>query len=95
MDKYRLSAKNTTMDYVKIYVRVRVEFLSTGGIVPLSLFWKDGNEFLIDKVKLKERAPCKSGGVLPIRFTVMMQGKEKYLYYEREKERWFVEKEYQ
>ena len=81
------------MNYVKIYVRTVCEFFVDGGIKPLYIEWTDGKVFTIDRVKLVERKPCKSGGVLPRRYTVVIGGKQRYLYYEREKERWFVEKE--
>ena len=60
---------------------------------PLSLFWSDDRQFSIDRVKFIERKPCNSGGVLPKRYTVVINGKQKYLYYEQKNERWFVERE--
>lgn len=82
------------MNYIKIFVSVNAQFNKDGGVTPLSITWADGNKYDIDKVVIKERAPCKSGGVLPFRYTVIISGKIKYLYYEREVERWFIEKEY-
>lgn len=82
------------MNYVKIYVRAVCEFSSDGGIKPLNIEWVDGRKFAIDRVKFVERKPCLSGGVLPRRYTVIMGGQQKYLYYEKEKERWFIEKEF-
>ena len=81
------------MYYEKIFVKVIAEFNSVGGMRPTVIVWEDGERFNIDKVKFIERAPCKSGGVLPIRFTVQVSGQTKFLYYERAKERFFVERE--
>ena len=82
------------MNYIKVFISVIAFFDKDGGIKPKTILWADGNEYQIDKVVLRERAPCKSGGVLPFRYTIIMNGQIKYLYYERDKERWFVEKEY-
>lgn len=83
------------MNYVKIYVSVLAEFSASGGLKPLSLTWDDGRKFSIDRVKYIERKPCKSGGILPMRYTVLIDGQERYLYYVRDDARWFVEKLYQ
>ena len=88
-----VNAQNNFMDYEKIYVDVTAEFSRKGGMRPKIIVWGDGQKFEIDNVKEICRAPCKSGGVLPKRYTVTVWGKQKYLYFEREKERWFVERE--
>lgn len=81
------------MAYEKIYVEVTAEFSRQGGMRPKIIVWTDGRKFEVDNVKDICRAPCKSGGVLPKRYTVTVCGERKFLYYEREKERWFVERE--
>ena len=81
------------MIFEKVYVKTVCEFSCSGGILPLYLFWADGKRFDIDRIKIIERAPCKSGGILPERYTVMILGKQKYLYYEEKHKRWFVERE--
>lgn len=81
------------MIYEKVYVKTVCEFSRFGGIKPLYLFWQDGMRYDIEKLKFIDRAPCKSGGVLPERYTVIICGKQKYLYYECDKRRWFVERE--
>ena len=83
------------MIFEKVYVKTVCEFSRSGGILPLYLFWLDGKRFDIDRIKIVERAPCKSGGILPERYTVMILGKQKYLYYEEKHKRWFVEREIQ
>ena len=81
------------MIFEKIYVKTVCEFARVGGIRPLEIIWVDGQRFSVDQVKFIERAPCKSGGILPERYTIMVGGKQKYLYYEQQKKRWFVERE--
>ncbi len=81
------------MYYEKIYLQVIAEFDSVGGMRPTVIVWRDGKRFQIDKIKAVERAPCKSGGVLPIRYTIEVYGQTRFLYYERTNERFFVERE--
>ncbi len=81
------------MAYEKITIDVTVKFLSNGGIKPLYIEWKDGQRYKIDRIIIRETAPCRSGVILVERFRVMISGKERYLYYDKEKEFWFVEKE--
>ena len=80
------------MRYEKIYVEVIVRFLSDGGMRPIELTWKDGSRYIIDKIKFIERAPAKVSALSTTRYTVVICGVEKYLYFEEFKERWFVEK---
>ena len=43
--------------------------------------------------KFIDRAPARVSAVLPMRYTCVMGGREKYLYFEEERLRWFVERE--
>ena len=79
------------MDYKKVHVEVAVNFLKEGGMRPLWIRWEDGRKFLIDRVKFIERASAKVGSLLPVRYTCIVAGREKRLYYEPEDMRWFVE----
>lgn len=80
------------MWYEKIYVDVIVRFNADGGIRPLELIWVDGQKFAIDRIKYVERAPSMVGGIITKRYTVIMNGLEKRLYYDERQERWFVER---
>lgn len=58
---------------------------------PIELKWQDGEVYLIDRVRFAERAPARVSAILPIRYTCLIGGREKYLYFEPEKMQWFVE----
>lgn len=79
------------MNYRKIPVEVVVKFSAEGGMRPLYLVWQDGRKFYVDRVKYCERAPAHVSAVLPVRYTCMIGGKEKQIFYEQESESWFVE----
>lgn len=81
------------MYYEKIYLNVVAEFSAVGGLRPIVIVWQDGKRYIIDRIKSVDRAPCKSGGVLTIRYTIEVSGQTKLLYYERANERFFVERE--
>ncbi|MBQ3219909.1 MAG: hypothetical protein IJB32_04890 [Clostridia bacterium] len=80
------------MRYEKVYVGVIVKFFADGGMRPMEIIWTDGQRFSVDRIKYIERAPSKVGGLLTKRFTVIVSGFEKRLYYEEKQERWFVER---
>ena len=80
------------MRYERVYLDITARFLKEGGIRPLEIIWTDGKRYIIDKIKFIERTPSKAGGTLPYRYTVIIGGLERYLYYEDHAERWFVEK---
>lgn len=77
----------------KVYVDVSVRFDAQGGMTPVSIFWSDGTEYEIDRIlDVRKAASLKAGG-FGLRYTVRIQNRERYLFFEQgEKvERWFVE----
>ncbi len=76
------------MEYKK-YVRVRAEFDGEGNIRPTHIVWDDARVFEIDRIlDIRRCASLKAGG-MGLRYTVRIEGREKYLFYENP--RWFVE----
>ena len=73
----------------KVYVDVTVRFDSDGKMTPLSLIWEDDTVYEIDSVKDVRRAASLKAGGMGIRYTVMVQGRPKFLFFEDPK--WFVE----
>lgn len=74
----------------KIYVDVLAEFSKDGMLMPKAILWEDGRKFVIDQVRdLRRAASLKAGGVGQ-RYTCVICGQEKYLYYE-DNNLWFVE----
>ena len=68
---------------------VNVDIDNAGCIYPRFIRWQDGLIFQIDQVLYKCRAASKKVGGGGIRYTVMIRGKESYLFHEGDK--WFVE----
>lgn len=79
------------MAYKKVCVEILGRFSAEGGLRPVELVWADGKRYSIERVRFVERAPARVGAVLPVRYTCLLNGREKYLYFEPEKMRWFVE----
>ena len=73
----------------KAYVSVNVDIDKEGCIYPRFIRWQDGLIFQIDQVLYKCRAASKKVGGGGIRYTVMIRGKESYLFHEGDK--WYVE----
>ncbi len=84
---------------LRVSVDVTAEFTKEGQMLPRSLVWEDGTQYIIDKVlKCKPAAAMRSGGQGE-RFTIRVRGRERYLFFERSTElsgtnlgRWFVER---
>lgn len=73
----------------KVFVEVTARFDAEGKITPLSLLWEDGTVYEIDRVLDIRRAASLKAGGMGIRYTVRINGKQSYLFYEEP--RWFVE----
>lgn len=66
------------------------EFSKDGRLLPKVIKWEDGRNFEIDKIKDVRRAASLRAGGVGIRYTCVIFGQERYLYYE-ENNMWFVE----
>lgn len=73
----------------KAYVSVNLDVDEDGVIYPRYIRWSNGKLFQIDQLLYKCRAASSkvSGG--GIRYTVLIRGRQTYLYHEGNK--WFVE----
>ena len=67
----------------KLYVTVNEDRLDDGTIIPRSFIWEDGERYEIEKVigKPCKAASTKAGGA-GLRFTVVVEGKTKFLWLE-------------
>lgn len=73
----------------KRYVPVVVRFDEQGKLRPLTIEFDAEHKYLVDKVLDVCRAACQTVGGVGVRYTVRVQGHERYLWLE--KDRWFVE----
>ena len=84
---------------VKTYVSVSVVFNEDGQMLPREIIWTDGRKYEIDRVKdVKQAAAMRCGGQGD-RYTIFVDGQERYLYFERNCSltgnnigKWFVER---
>lgn len=72
----------------KRYVPVVVRFDTEGKLRPLEIEFDEERKFPVDRVLDVCRAACQSVGGVGVRYTVRVQGQERYLWLE--KGRWFV-----
>ena len=75
--------------YRRVYVDVIVKNNKDGTKRPLYLIWEDGQRFEIDRVKQICRAAARKAGGTGIRYTIVINGKETYIF--EDDNRWFVE----
>ena len=82
------------MGYEKVYVGMVLYTDTEGNTKPVELEWINGRKYAISKVIDRRIAPPAHVGSSPtIRYTVLVQGREKLIYYEKFSKRWFVEKQ--
>lgn len=74
----------------KVYVEVRARHLTDGTCRPESIKFENDEVFEIDRVKYCYRAASTKVGGTGLRYTVMICGKETYLF-DEENGKWFVE----
>ena len=73
----------------KAYVSVNLDVDKEGVFYPRLIRWDNGLVFQIEQILYKCRASSEKVGGGGIRYTVMIKGKETFLF--REGEKWFVE----
>lgn len=84
---------------IKTYVSVTVEFNEDGLMLPREIIWEDGHRYEIDRVKdIKQAAAMRCGGQGD-RYTIIVHGQERYLFFERSCSltgnnigKWFIER---
>ena len=74
----------------KVYVDVTEIRTKSGYIRPVSFVWENGLEYQIDRVIDACPGHSLKAGGYGIRYTVEIQGKERYMFFEENK--WFMEK---
>ena len=75
----------------KVYVDVTAEFSKDGNLVPKSFRWEDGQVYEIERVKDVRRAASLKAGGVGMRYTCVIDGQEKHLFYE-DNNMWFMER---
>ena len=73
----------------KRYVPVIVRFDADGKLRPQIIEFDEEHKYVIDKILDVRRAACQTVGGVGDRYTVKVQGEERYLWLE--KGRWFIE----
>lgn len=73
----------------KVFVGVRLEFSVDGSKTPKAITWEDGRVFEIERVTEVRRAASMGAGGTGMRYTCIIRGQPKYLYFEDP--RWFME----
>lgn len=73
----------------RTYVKVVAEFDEDGNIRPLTIEWRDGRRFHVDRLLNVRRAAATKAGGQGMRYTCRILGRETYLF--EDEGRWFVE----
>lgn len=79
------------MNAQKVYVDVLARFTNDGRLLPISFKWDDGRIYEVQRVTDIRRAASLKAGGTGTRYTCMICGQEKHLYYEGDN-LWFMER---
>ena len=74
---------------MKVYVGVESYTDEDGHVSPHIVQWLDGRRFEIQKVLDERRAVCIGAGGRGIRYTCLINGRKRFLFFEGS--RWFVD----
>lgn len=80
------------MNYKKVYVEMIANIKPDGSVKPLTMIWDnngDQEKYEIDRVLSIQKACARKAGGVGLRYLVLIQGREKILWYENPA--WFVE----
>ena len=77
------------LQYHKAYVEVTVKVSPEGEKRPQTIIFETGITYTIDRLKQRTRAAATKVGGTGIRYTVVINGTETYLF--EDDDRWFVE----
>lgn len=81
------------VSFEKVYVAMLLHVDEEGIMKPVAIEWTDGTRFEIDKITDERNAPPEhTGGVLTRKYKVIIKGREKIIYMDKQTGRWFVEK---
>ena len=75
----------------KVYVDVTADHKADGKIIPMWFVWEDGHRYEIDRVIDIQRAAAMKVGGIGLRYTIMVRGKQSYMWLEDGGGRWFME----
>lgn len=77
--------------YKKQYISVQTLITSDGKLIPLILYIDDKNQYKVDKVLEMKRAMSAHVQGSGIRYKVLIQNKEKYIFFCDNEFKWFIE----
>ena len=80
----------TQQAFRKVYVGVVIRVTPEGAVRPMSITFEDGKKYEIDRVRYACKAAATKVGGTGTRYTVVIGGRETYLFAE-ENGKWFVE----
>jgi len=77
------------LQFHKVVVKVVVSIATDRTKTPISLTFEDGKEYCIDRICGRQRAEATKVGGTGIRYTIMVRGRQTYLF--EDDDQWFVE----
>ncbi len=81
------------VNYEKVYISVYLKINTDGIMKPVAIEWTGGTRYEIDKIIDERNAPPEHiGGILTRKYQVIIRGRERNIYVDKQTNKWFVEK---
>jgi len=81
-------ASEEKLKYERKYVPVIARFSEDGALRPMLIEFDETRSYPVDKILDVKRVACEKAGGIGDRYTCLIQGQEKYLWFDRG--RWYV-----
>jgi hypothetical protein len=77
------------MEYIRVPLSIEAQFLTNGSVKPKKIIIKDESFEISRVIRTRRRNPFLVPAIAPIEYTVLVEGYEKKIYFERDTNSWF------
>ncbi len=83
------------MEYIRVPLLIEAQFLTNGSFLPKRIIFEDESFEITKVLRTRKRNPATVPAIAPIEYTVLVEGYEKKIYFERDTNSWFSVKKIQ
>ena len=77
------------MEYIRVPLSIEAQFLTNGSVRPKRIILNDESFEITKVLYTRRRNPATVSAIAPIEYTVLVEGYEKKIYFERDTNSWF------
>ncbi|MBQ4584573.1 MAG: hypothetical protein IJA82_00015 [Clostridia bacterium] len=77
------------MEYIRVPLSIEAQFLTNGSVRPKRIILQEESFEITRVIKTRRKNPLVVPAIAPIEYTVLVEGYEKKIYFERDTNSWF------